>query len=234
MIETEALRLSFAFSAGLATFFAPCAYPMLPGYLAFFLGDLDETDSLSTRLGQAVTAGGLATMGFFLVYAVLAGTVAAVGSRLLRNLTLLGLGVGGLLVALGTAIATGRVGTGTVHVQLPRRERSKSGFFLFGVVYAVAAAGCTAPLFVAITGVALTAGPVGAVFTFSAYASGMAVLILGLTVLVSLGYSGVVRQFQLDTERVTRLAGVLIVLAGIAQLYLYLFEFGGLELIGVR
>jgi len=131
-------------------------------------------------------------------------------------------------------MATGWFGTGTLHIRLPQRERSKSGFFLFGLVYAVAAAGCTAPIFVAITGVALTAGPVGAVLTFLAYASGMAVLMVGLTVLAGLGHSGLLRQFSPDTERVTRLAGILIVLAGIVQLYLYPFEFGGLELIGFR
>ncbi|MXR50227.1 cytochrome C biogenesis protein [Halovenus sp. WSH3] len=234
MIETGPLRLGFAFSAGLATFFAPCAYPMLPGYVAFFLGDLDETNSLSTRLSHAGTAGGMAAIGFLFVYAVLAGTVAAVGSRLLGNLALLGLGVGGLLVLVGGGMASGRIGTGVVHVRLPRRERSKSGFVIFGLVYAVAAAGCTAPLFVAITGVALTAGPVGAALTFLAYASGMSAVMIGLTALVALGYSGAVRRFSPDTELVTRIAGVLIVLAGVAQIYLYLFEFGGLELFGLR
>ena len=161
MTEVEALRLGFAFSAGVATFFAPCAYPLLPGYVAFYLGDTEASVPLGSRLRRAAAVGGLASLGFFAVYAVLAGFAAAVGTRVLRDIAFLELAVGGLLVALGAAMAAGAVTPAALHVRLPSRERFKSGFLLFGVVYAVAAAGCTAPLFVGIAGVALSGGPVG-------------------------------------------------------------------------
>lgn len=98
---------------------------------------------------------------------------------------------------------------------------------------AIAAAGCTAPIFVAISGIALTAGTVGAVLTFFAYASGMAILMIIVTVLVGLGYSGLFRRLSTNTRRISRVAGVLIALAGMVQIYLFLFESGGLELLGL-
>ncbi|MFC4247526.1 cytochrome C biogenesis protein, partial [Natribaculum luteum] len=33
--------LAFAFTAGLATFFSPCAYPLLPGYVGFYVSQTD-------------------------------------------------------------------------------------------------------------------------------------------------------------------------------------------------
>ena len=49
MTDVGALRLGFAFSAGVATFFAPCAYPLLPGYVAFYLGDAGPSATLGGR-----------------------------------------------------------------------------------------------------------------------------------------------------------------------------------------
>lgn len=233
MIEVGTLRIGFAFSAGVATFFAPCAYPMLPGYLAFYLGDAAEPAGRRDRLFRAVVVGGLASLGFFAVYAALAGVAAAVGTQALADIAVLELVVGGLLVALGIPMAFGRLSPAALHVRLPRRRRSKSGYLLFGVVYAAAAAGCTAPLFVGIAGVALGAGPLGAVLTFGAYAAGMAVLMVAVTLLAAAGRDGLLSRLSANVGVVTRAAGVLLVVAGLAQVYLFLFSFGGLEMLGL-
>lgn len=233
MTEFDALRLGFAFSAGVATFFAPCAYPLLPGYVAFYVGDEAGVATVGGRLRRAAAVGGLASLGFFLVYAALAGVVAAVGTEVLGDIALLELAVGGLLVVLGLTMAAGVITPSTLHVRLPKRERSKSGYLAFGVVYAVAAAGCTAPIFVAIAGVALSGGAVGAVLVFGAYASGMALLMILVTVLVATGRDRVISRLSGNSERIARAAGVLLVVAGVAQIYLYLFRFGGLQQLGL-
>jgi len=233
MTELDALRLGFAFSAGVATFFAPCAYPLLPGYVAFYLGDTDDSVQLWGRLRRAAVVGGLASVGFFVVYAALAGVTAAVGTQVLRDIALLELVVGGLLVVLGVAMAAGKVTPSALHVRLPNRERSKSGFFVFGVVYAVAAAGCTAPVFVGIAGLALSGGPAGAVLTFAAYAGGMALLMVLVTGLVAAGRDSVVGRLSGNSARIARAAGVLLVVAGLAQVYFFLFRFGGLRQLGL-
>jgi len=228
---TEGLRLGFAFAAGVATFFAPCAYPLMPGYLAFYTGDDGGGGGRAERLRRAVVVGSLASLGFVLVYAALAVIVAAVGTRVLSGIALLELVVGSLLVALGIGMITGRVMPGSVHVRLPRRERSPSGYLAFGIVYAVAAAGCTAPVFAGIAAVALGAGPAGAVLTIGAYAAGMVALMVLVTVLAAAGRDGVLRLVSARTGAVTRLAGALLVAAGAAQMYLFWFRFGGREML---
>lgn len=228
-------QLSFAFSAGVFTFLAPCAYPLLPGYVAYFLGDPGEgsaTPPLATRLRRAVVVAGVTSLGFFLVYAVLAGIASAVGASALSDVSTLELVVGTLLVVLGAGMATGRFQPST-HLPLPERRRSVGGFFAFGVVYAAAAAGCTAPLFVAIAGVALNAGPTGAVLLFGAYAAGMSLLMLAVTLLAALGRAAILRRLSASTGRLTRVAGVVLVLAGLVQLYYFLFVFDGLATLGL-
>lgn len=246
MTDLDSLRLGFAFAAGVATFFAPCAFPLLPGYVAYFIGnegdDPGNTDGgdsknadrpLRARIRRAAVVGLLTSLGFFLVYAALVGVVLAVGTRALANVSVLELVVGTLLVVLGTGMATGTVKPGSLHVSLPERRRSPTGFLLFGIVYAAAAAGCTAPVFIGLAGFALSGGPVAAISTFGAYAAGMSALMVAVTVASALGRDALVRRVSRNTARISRAAGVLLVGAGLAQIYLFLFEFEGLELLGL-
>ena len=234
-------RLAFAFSAGVATFFAPCAFPLLPGYVAFYLGLGDGGDgpeggpaSTPRRVARATAVGVFVSFGFVLVYGVLAGIAAAVGASALRDIAVLELVVGGLLVVLGAGLAAGVLPD--LHVLLPERRRTVGGYVAFGVVYAVAAAGCTAPVFIGLALVALGAGPVGAALVLGTYALGMAVLMVAVTLLAALGRAGLLRRLSAGTGRVSRTAGALLVVAGLAQIYLYVFDFdplGGLRALGL-
>jgi cytochrome c-type biogenesis protein len=233
MVEVDSFRLGLAFSAGVATFFAPCAFPLLPGYVAFYLGRGEgaPTAGRVSRLWRAAGVGLLVSLGFFLVYGVLAATVAALGAGALADIALLEVVVGGLLVVLGTATATGRLDATAFHLPLPERQRSAVDFVLFGVVYGVAAAGCTAPVFVALALFALGNGPVGAAVTLGAYALGMSVLMVAVTLLTAFGREGLLGTLRRNTRRVSRVAGVLLVLAGLAQIYLYVFDFDWLGIV---
>jgi cytochrome c-type biogenesis protein len=220
-------RLGFAATLGVFTFLAPCAFPLLPGYLAFYLGTADGDRAAPTRdrLLRAAKVGVLASAGFFVVFALLGGVVGVVGTRVLSNVGLLELAVGALLVGLGVAMATGRAPTW--RVALPERRRSPGGFFLFGVVYAVAAAGCTAPLFLGAVGAAFSAGPGLVAATLVAYAAGMSAMMVAVTGLAALGRGQVLRRLSASTGRVQRVAGGLLVVAGVSQVVYWYVWLGG-------
>jgi cytochrome c-type biogenesis protein len=263
--------VGFAFAAGAFTFFAPCAYPLLPGYVAYYLGVSDGGasaggDGGASADGEAVDGGGdaaadpsadggtgtgcgvhadagsslasavvvavAASAGFFAVYGALAAVVAALGASLLADVSVLELVVGGVLVALGAAMAAGWTPRRS-RVRLPERRRSLGGFFGFGVLYAAAAAGCTAPVFVAVALEALAAGPAHALAAFAAYAGGMSLLIVAVTVATALGRAAVVRRLSGRVGRLHRAAGVALVVAGLVQIYFFLFRFDGLQRLGL-
>jgi cytochrome c-type biogenesis protein len=236
VIELGSLRLGFAFGLGTATFFAPCAFPLLPGYVAYYLGKTGDESTerpLQSRLLRAVVVGLLTSLGFFLVYAALAGVVLAVGTQALANVSVLELVVGVLLIVLGIGMATGRLQASSLHVQLPEREQSAAGYVMFGVIYAAAAAGCTAPLFIAIASLAIGSGPAATVATLGAYAAGMSVLMIGITLLSALGRDTLIKRLSARAGLITRVAGGVMVIAGIVQLYYFLFVFDGLRTLGL-
>jgi cytochrome c-type biogenesis protein len=225
---------SFAFVAGASAFFAPCSYPLLPGYLAYFLGEhADDGRPRTARLWRAAVVGLHVIVGFALVFAALGAVVAVAGTRALGDAILLEPVVGSLLVVLGARMALGKpvaVGGG---LRLPERRRRATAYVLFGVVYAAAAAGCTAPLFLAVAGVSVREGPATAALGVGSYAAGMSALLVAVTVLSAFGRDALLARLSANAGRITRGAGVLLVLAGIAQLYLFVFRYDGLRLLGL-
>ncbi|MFB6101673.1 MAG: cytochrome c biogenesis CcdA family protein [Haloplanus sp.] len=235
--------LALAFSAGTATFFAPCAFPLVPGYLSYFLGETvsrepattggtpsGATGTLVGRVRRPLLRAGLigvaASLGITLVYVGLAGTTVALGAEALADIAVLEVVVGVLFLLAGGAMATGRTVSGS-HVRLPKRRRSVFGFFLFGVLYAGAAAGCTAPLFVAVVAKGLAAGPLRGFGIAIAYALGTSAVLVVLTAVSAVGSSSAVSVLSDYTERIYRTAGGLLALSGLSEIYYYFYGFPG-------
>lgn len=305
--------LPLAFSAGLATFFAPCAFPLLPGYLSYFLGEAatsgrsgapssqataaadatagtttDTAASTTTDSAAGTTAnsagsatansprsatrnsaagtstsggterstatdtegvtpastptadatliervrqptaralviGGVASLGMVLVYVLLAGTAVVLGASALSDVAVFELVVGSVFVVGGLAMAAGWKPSGTL-VQLPERRRSLGGIFLFGVLYAVAAAGCTAPLFLAVVLQGASVGPLAGATVAVSYALGMGSVMLVVAGL-SVAGSSLIGRIGRHAGRLYRVAGGLLVLSGVAEIYYYLEGF---------
>jgi cytochrome c-type biogenesis protein len=235
-LPTPALA-GVAFSAGTATFFAPCAFPLLPGYVSYFLGDTASTVGTGTDaprgglvgrargpLARALLVSLVAGLGMATVYVGLTAVAATLGAGALSEIAVLELVVGAVFVVAGGAMAAGWKVSRSI-VQLPERRRTVGGFFAFGVLYATAAAGCTAPLFVAVVLRGLSAGPTAAVAVAGAYALGMSAVLLGVTGASALGGSSLAARLSAHTGRIYRVAGALLALSGVAEIYYYAVGF---------
>jgi cytochrome c-type biogenesis protein len=211
---------AFAAGTGVATFFAPCAFPLLPGYVGYYVA---ESDSDTAVVAAAVAA----AVGAVTAIAAVAGLVLAVGQPARDALPVLEPVIGLGLVAFGALVLTGR--SPEVRVPLPERPTSVLGFGAFGAVYAVAAAGCVVPLFVGVVAQALALPAAGATAVLGAYAGGVAAPLVGVTLLAGAGVDAW-RDLGAHAGSVQQLAGVVMVLAGLGQLYLSVFE---LNVLGV-
>jgi cytochrome c-type biogenesis protein len=217
-----------AFSAGTATFFAPCAFPLLPGYVSYFVGTTTSTAAdrsgivsrIRHPIARAVLLSVVAGLGMTAVYAALAWITAVVGAAALSEIAVLELVVGAVLVVGGGLMAAGWK-PDRVPVRLPERRRTVAGFLSFGVLYAAAAAGCTAPLFVAIVTRGVAAGPAVALLTGGAYALGMTVMLFGVSLAAAVGGSSAASVLGDHTGAIYRVAGGLLACSGVAEIYYY-------------
>src|SRR3989449_8778224 len=146
--------------AGVASFFSPCSFPLLPGYMAFFLTlHAKGQGTMTTR--RALLAGMLSSFGIILVYGIIAGVLvltAGVAAAYVPPLQAL---VGGLLIVMGAVMFTAVQYNWLVNPfrslrqrllpnWTPNEARTVQGkLFSYGVGYGAAGFGCVAPPFIA-------------------------------------------------------------------------------------
>jgi cytochrome c-type biogenesis protein len=200
--------VAFAFSAGVATFLAPCAFPLLPGYVGYYVGR-DDAD----RRG-AVVRGFAAAAGALFVLTLVLGLLYAVGQSLVSRLTLFEPVVGVALAVLGCLYLLDRAPQ--LHLSLPKRRASVWGFGLFGGIYALAAAGCVVPVFAGVVTQSLTLPAAEGALALLVYAAAAAVPLAVVTVLAAVG-SSAVRGLSARVGSVQRVAGGVMLVAGVWQ-----------------
>lgn len=207
--------LAFALTAGVATFFSPCAFPLLPGYVGFYVTQTEgEEASLSGSVGRGVVAG----IGVLAVFSALLVAAYWIGHATLSNIVYFEPIAGAVLVAFGALIVLGRAPS--LSIALPKRRSSVLGFAVFGGGYALAAAGCVAPLFVGVVAQALSLPPVSAALVVGTYVGSIVVLMVSLTVATGMGLLAGAGRLAAHTQTLERLAGAVMILAGVGQLYL--------------
>ena len=214
---TLATNVPFALTAGIATFFSPCAYPLLPGYVGFYLNQADAEEVSIVSSGTRGLAAGIGVLATFLA---LSGAAVRVGQSALSDITVFEALVGALLIVFGLLVVTGR--GPSISVPLPKRRASVLGFGLFGAGYALAGAGCSAPFFLPIMARALTLPAGSAAVLVGTYAGTVAALMVATTVATGMGLLTNAGRLMTYSGRLKKIAGVVMILAGIGQLYLAL------------
>lgn len=212
-----ATNVPFAVTAGVATFFSPCAYPLLPGYVGFYVNSV-EADSASV-VGAGVR-GVAAAIGVLATFALLAGATVRIGYSTLSNITVFETLVGGLLVVFGLLVVAGRAPS--VSVPLPERRTGIFGFGLFGAGYALAGAGCVAPVFLGVVARAIALPSETALLVVGVYAGTVAALMAATTVATGVGLVSSANRVMAHAGLLKRIAGAVMIAAGIGQLYLSL------------
>jgi cytochrome c-type biogenesis protein len=205
--------VSIAFVAGGLAVVNPCGFPLLPAFLSFYLGAGErQLPRAPTRVLQGLLVGALVSTGFFAVFALVSLPVSFGVGLVARAVPWAGLATGALLAFAGLVALGGRRLAFPVHLHVPvRRERRLGAMLVFGVAYGAASLGCTLPLFLILVAASVGAGKLA---VFTAYAAGTAVVLMALSVLVALAREGIARGLRPALPYMSRIAAVLLVLAG--------------------
>ncbi|MFD1572371.1 cytochrome c biogenesis CcdA family protein [Halorubrum laminariae] len=212
-----ATNVPFALAAGVATFFSPCAYPLLPGYVGFYVNSVDADRA---SVAGAGVRGLAAALGVLATFALLAGATVHIGYSTLSNITVFETLVGALLVTFGLLVAAGRAPA--ISVPLPQRRAGVLGFGVFGAGYALAGAGCVAPVFLGVVARAIALPTETALLVVGVYAGTVALLMAATTVATGVGLVSNATRVMAHADLLKRVAGVVMMIAGVGQLYLSL------------
>jgi cytochrome c-type biogenesis protein len=211
----------YAFATGMVATVNPCGFAMLPAYLSYFLGIDDPSRDSESVVVRAVGVSAMVTAGFVVVFSAIGVVLNVAALPIQENIPWATIVIGVLLAGLGVAMLAGF----QPSVALPKLERGGDrrtlwSMFVFGVSYAVASLSCTLPLFlVAVTGVFDSTSFASGMAAFIAYGLGMGLVLTALTVALALARQSLVTRLRNTLRYVNRIAGGLLVLAGMFLVY---------------
>lgn len=218
--------LVFAFLAGTVASANPCGFAILPAFFLSFVGAPEQARGAARhQVAQALLAGAAMTAAFVFVFGSVGGGLAAGASILMPAMPWATIAIGLLLLILGAAMVGGR----HLAIPVPRRVAAWTPGaygrpFLFGLAYAVASLSCTAPVFLAVVGASI-GGNTALVRAgmFLAYAAGMGTVLTALALGAALARGGLHRGLRRVVPHVSRVSGVLLLLAGGYLIYYWTF-----------
>jgi cytochrome c-type biogenesis protein len=229
--------LALAVIAGIASFFSPCAFPLLPSYFSFY-ATVTGDGAQSVRLARALSLGLAATAGVITFTLILGTVIGLLGSGAGKALSISGSepsrfvlwfrgGVGVILVVLGVAqwlnvnLKPGVVDAFAWRTR-PNRE-GKGGattLYLYGLGYTAAGMGCTGPILVGLTVFALSTGGFdAALMAFVIFALTMGGLMLLVSSLLATSQDTLILRLKASTPRIKQVTSVLLVLVGLFNIF---------------
>lgn len=219
--------LALAFTAGMVATVNPCGFAMLPAYLSYFLG-IERTGDGRAEAGvlRALVVGGVVSSGFAVLFGVAGAIISWTSFGIERYASWVTIVIGGLLVVLGAAFMRGwEPRIAVPHLDKGGRDRSLWSMFVFGLSYAIASLSCTiGPFMTAVAGTFRRSNVVSGMLVFGAYALGMAVLLMALTVTLALARQSLLRVLRASLPYVQRISGVIMVITGAYLVWYGIYE----------
>ncbi len=215
--------LGFSFLSGMVSFFAPCAFALFPGYIAFYLGAEEEKKEHPAKLGIVASAG---VVSFFIL---LSGVIILMGKGIIKYLGYVAPAIGFILIILGLILFAGySFKTGMIQRLLDRFKskeiRSTRNIYLFGFGYGAVSIGCTLPLLFAMIIVPLTTGKIFTVLlSILVYSFAMSILMILVTYLVAWSENNLIMKMVKSTATIKKLSGLALILIGAFLLYYNIF-----------
>jgi cytochrome c biogenesis protein CcdA len=209
-------RYGLALTAGMLATVNPCGLPMLPAYLSFFISDGSDDDRPPFAVvSRAVLVALCVAAGFLSIFAVAGGLVSWVTHDVYEITPWVTVVVGLVLVGLGVAMLLGKqIGLPLPHLDRGGRTRGLGSMFVFGISYAIASISCTLPVFLAQVSSTLGTDLGRGLLVFGAFAAGMALVLVALSVSLALARTELVHALRRSLRVIGRVAGGFLVIAG--------------------
>jgi cytochrome c-type biogenesis protein len=179
--------------------------------------DEERLPRAPTRAVQGVLVGLLVCAGFLAVFVAVGLPLSYGATAVAEALPWTGIAIGVVLVVLGVTLVAGRsLSVARMPHLRVRRERRLGAMLLFGVAYGLASLACTLPIFLALVGVAVGASKL---VVFAAYGTGMALMLMALSVGAALMRDGLARALKRLLPHMEQIAGALLAVAGVYLVY---------------
>jgi cytochrome c-type biogenesis protein len=222
-MDFEEIGIGLAFLAGLASFFSPCVFALVPAYVGY-LGGRSAASARDGRAHPWVTfSHGLAfVLGFSLVFISL-GVATSVLGEFLYDMRVWLARIGGVVVIVFGLHMTGLMRIRFLEYDLrpqsiPHQQRGFVASFLMGIFFSAGWSPCVGPILGAILMLALNEGSISkGIILLSVYSAGLAIPFLVASIQIGLVTTALKRYGKL-MHYVEVGMGILLIIVGILLL----------------
>ena len=225
---------ALAILAAIGSFFSPCSFPLLPGYMAYYLG-IDAESKKKPTITTATGRGFLVGLGMILVYGIIAIVVFAVGYAASGFIGYLGPTVGVILVSLGILTFTPLQYHAIIKPFQTLRQKiwpTKEGeehktttgvkLFAYGVGYGAAGFACVAPLFIAaVLNAAFYGSILYGILVLLVYSVIVIALMIAITIILTEAGQAAVKKMNRYVNLIKKVSGIALIIAGSYLLYFW-------------
>jgi cytochrome c-type biogenesis protein len=226
---------------GVLVYFSPCAFPILPGYISYYIGlsqredELLESGKLSSKMPHHSLLGGLAALGQLTFFGIIAIIVIGLGQfvNLSGTLHYFALFVAVLLFVLGAFMLTG----GTAHLlgfvqrlvdrwsttEMDDKFTPKRNMYLWGIGYSAASIDCTAAAVIPFIGYLAIVGGTATWTGLAGIMLSISVLMIAVTTIVGMGQQRFINILRRSTNLIKVTGSWMMMFAGIG-LIIYLTQ----------
>ena len=208
---------------GIAAFFSPCAFTVLPAYVSNYLTKKEEQKA---KLSKLLKLGFFAASGIIIVNVIIGIIIGILGSATpfskdprtdIPIILAIRVAAGLLIALLGFMTLTHKsFSIGLIRNFLGKKGLSKS-MFGYGILYNAAAIGCTGPIMLGLMLYAYSTGSfILALTSFTTFSLTMGILMIGLTLLVGIFKSAVTKKMTRAAPIITKIAGIIMIIVGLA------------------
>lgn len=208
---------------GIAAFFSPCSFTVLPGYVSHYIAE--DPENAARPIKRGIYFGFIAALGVITINLLVGLVIAVLGSTAPfakdpREDIALILGIriiaGFLIATMGIfAVLDRPLPIPSLQKFIGRATFGKS-VFLYGLLYNGAAIGCTGPILLGLTLYALTTGSfTSTLVTFITFALTMGILMVLLTTAVAIFKEAAVHKLIPITPVIKKVAGWIMIISGL-------------------
>lgn len=221
---------TLAIIGGFASFFSPCAFPLLPSFVAYYI---TGAEGKGRTIKSGLSLGIKAAIGLLAVFSLI-GILAIGGSYWVSQyIPYLELIVGITIFILGILLLRD-IDIGSYFTLLknkfyhrlgkePTDSKTTTSPFIYGVGYGSAAAGCTAPVFIAIVFSSwLADGLYSALIVIILYFSVMAVLMIIFSVMTMVLKETIADKIKKHMGLINKISAVVMIAVGIYLIVYFL------------
>lgn len=224
----------FSFSLGVITFFSPCAFPMLPGYISYYIGlsnndiklKMSKKQKIYVFLKEGIIGGLFCAIGALLILVIIGFCISFFGElirdQIKENLIQFNLIVGMIIILMGLIMLTNYNIVLPFKIKNAPKRKGYYGLFLYGILYALVSISCVIPLFIGLVLRAIYSSNIFEGFlVFFSFALGLSILFIILTILTLGAKKAIIKHINKILPKIQKIGSIILIIVGIWIIYNY-------------